>query len=115
MAHGSGSAEVLRSRLVPFDSPNSKWPMQMVITTWRNTGHGPIRDVEARFKFRDRNKQILAIRDYTLYAAYDDEPGIQPGKSYTTPKGEGYIFFDPLEKPHSVDVEILSVSEHSGL
>ena len=56
----SGSAEVISTRLVPFRSSASKYPMQMVITTWKNTGITPIRAIEVEFTFRDKSNRVIS-------------------------------------------------------
>jgi hypothetical protein len=111
----SGSAEVTSSRLVPFKSSASKFPLQRVITTWKNTGTTPIRAIEAEFTFRDKNNRVIETVEYTLYAASDSEAGVAPGQTYTTPRDEGFKFINPLIKAESVEVRILSVSDRSGI
>ena len=111
----SGSAEVTSSRLVPFKSSASKYPLQMVMTTWKNTEMTPIRAIEAEFTFRDKNNRVIETVEYTLYAASDSDAGVAPGETYTTPRGEGFVFINPTVKAESVEVRILSVSDRSGI
>jgi hypothetical protein len=111
----SGSAEVISSRLVPFKSDALKFPLQEVITTWKNTGMNPIRAIEAEFTFRDRNNRVISKVEYTLYAASDLEAGVAPGKTFTTPRRHGFKFINPEVKAETVEVRILSVSDRSGI
>ena len=34
---------------------------------------------------------VMSMLDYTIYAAFNDRPGIAPGETYIEPQGEGYI------------------------
>lgn len=108
---GTVSAEIVSSRLVSFKSNATKLPLQRVKTTWKNTGTLPIRVIEARFTFRDERKQVINTTDYTLYAASSSDAGVPPGRTYSTPKDEGFVFINPTVRADSVEVTILSASD----
>lgn len=93
---------------------------QEVLTTWKNTGDTPIRMVAAEIKPVNADGSPRQSFHYTLYAEFDDSPGVAPGETYTTKPGhgfklpgfEGMVGYLPAS---SVDVRVTRVSEHSGL
>ncbi len=106
------------SKLVDFVSPANGKKMLMMIVTLKNTGSTPIRVVDADITWRDSSGNVLGTHNYTIFAEFDSAPGIAPGSSWTTRKGEGFtIPYGPGigEKAKSVKVQITKVLEHSGL
>ncbi len=115
-SENSLKAIVVSSRLGYFLSPEYGRNVQIVIVTLKNTGSRPIRVVDADLIYRDASGESRT-HNYTIFAASDSEPGIAPGRTWTTPKGEGVI---PLahgfgEKLKSVKVQITQVLEDSGI
>lgn len=121
VASGTTSAAVRNSELQWFRNQGNGKEMQMLIVILENTGSTPVRVVDADITARDSAGRILGQWNYTLYAAFDMQPGIPPGSTNTTPAGEG--FFLPIGYPglpgyveaKTVDVRITSVLEHSGM
>lgn len=110
------AASILDAQLIPFRSPSASQDLQRVIAKWKNIGDTPIRAIEATFTFRDDDKSVLSIIDYTLYAEFNNEAGVLPGETYTTSRGEGLIFFpEPNKQAASVDIQIVRVSERSSI
>jgi hypothetical protein len=116
-AKSTPRATVRSSKLVDFVSPTSGQKMQMVIVTLKNTGSRPIRAVDADITSRDSSGKIVTTTNYCIFAKSDSSPGIAPGSTWTTPKGEGYILQDFGRGPRSmtVEVRITEVLEHSGI
>lgn len=109
-------ATVRSSKLVDFVSPGSGQKMQMMIVTLKNTGSTPIRAVDADITWRDSSGNVLGTHNYTIFAESNSAPGIVPGSTWTTRKGEGFTI--PYgagigEKAKSVKVEITKVLEFS--
>jgi len=114
------TATVRGSRLVDFVSPTNANKMQMLKVTLKNTGSTAIRVVDADITWRDESGNILGTHNYTIFAVSDSAPGIQPGKTWTNPKGEGFllpIFTDDgaATKAKSVDVKITKLLEYAEI
>lgn len=108
-------ATVQNAKLVDFVSPANGRTMQMVIVTLKNTGSTPIRVVDAEITSRDSSGKVVETHNYTIFAKSDSSPGIAPGSTWTTRKGEGFILpGNGVEKSKSVKVKITTVMEHSG-
>ncbi len=111
-------AIVVRNQLVGFISPENGQRMQMLSVTLKNTGLTPIRSVDARITYFDFSDKIIGTHKYSVYAKFDNEPGILPGHFWTTPKGEGIIpqaFVGFEKRLKSARVNITEVSEKSGM
>lgn len=111
-----GSAEVSEVRLVSWTLPANGREAQMVLTSWRNTGERPIREVRADITAYDGSGTRLdsSARDYTIYAVCNSASGITPGEEYRAPEGEGFVLIPiPSLVPlaDSVAVRITSVKE----
>lgn len=81
---------------------------------FRNTGDRPVRKVKGIIRAYDANGSEVPGGsdglDYTMYAAFNDEPGILPGETYQTPSGKGYIL--PRGGRHAeFKFQLTSVSE----
>ncbi|MCA9070739.1 MAG: hypothetical protein KDA84_17535 [Planctomycetaceae bacterium] len=86
--------EFISSEIRPFTNPMGK-QFKMVYVKWKNAGKIPVRIVDAHFKFYDRSGRVVQDFDYTIYAVFNDAPGVQPGETYIDPEGEGHVIVDP--------------------
>lgn len=115
----SGSSLTVRSsKLVDFVSPATGQKMLLMIVTLKNNGSTPVRVVDADITWSDAAGNVIGMHNYTIYAASDSAPGIIPGGTWTTRKGEGFIIaYGPGigEKATTVKVKITKASEHSEL
>lgn len=113
---GNSKVAVISSKLVNFVSPANGKKMQMVIVTLKNTDSSPIRVVDADITSYDSSGAIVGTNNYTIFAESDSSPGIAPGETWTTRKGEGFILpgFGVGTKSKTVKVEITDVQENSG-
>ena len=115
------SVTVRSRKLVNFVSPANGRTMQMLMVTLKNSGSTPIRVVDADITWRDASGTIIGTRNYTIFAESDSSPGISPGNSWTTRKGDGFLLLNPVgldgttAKAKSVKVEITKVLERSGM
>lgn len=114
------SAKLLQSEVREFISPRDGQRLPMAYVTWKNTGMTPIRVVRADIVHVDSRGNVLdAVKDYTIYAAWNDSPGVQPGETYTDPPGRGYILTPQLGSPNlretSLLVRLTAVREYSSL
>jgi len=116
-ADGTPRATVLSSKLVDFVSPANGKKMQMVIVSLKNTGSTPIRTVVADITPRDSSGKVMNTTTYTVFAEFDSSPGIAPGRTWTTPKGEGFILpgYGIGTRAKSVEVRITEVLEHAEM
>lgn len=110
-------ARVLSSKLVDFVSPTNGRKMQMVIVTLKNTGSTPVRGVQATIISRDASGKIVTRENFSIFAEFDSSPGIAPGQTWTTPKGEGYILpnYGVGTRAKKAEVRITEVLEHAGM
>ncbi|MEX0642957.1 MAG: dienelactone hydrolase family protein [Pirellulales bacterium] len=109
------SAEVIRTRLVPFTTPGGV-RTQMVLVDWKNTGTTIIRAADADIIPYDArgNRLDSGWKGKPIYAVDDSSPGIAPGETYVEPKGKGYILMpiDPgTPKAAKVVIKITEVVE----
>jgi len=115
------SVTVRSRKLVDFVSPANGKTMQMLMVTLKNSGSTSIRVVDADITWRDASGTIIGTRNYTIFAESDSSPGISPGNSWTTRKGDGFLLLNPVgldgttAKAKSVKVEITKVLERSGM
>lgn len=87
---GKPSAEVVNVQLVPFSSP-AGFDTQHVAIDWKNTGDRPVRTVRANIKaFNSQGEVVYSVSDYTIYAVFDDRPGVAPGETHIKPAGQGF-------------------------
>jgi hypothetical protein len=107
----SPSVSVRSSRLVDFVNPNIDKKMRMLIVTLKNTGNVPVRVVDADITWLDASGNVLGSINYTIYIEFDSAPGIEPGKTWTTKKDEGFIL--PLsqggDRAKKVEVRVTKV------
>ena len=109
---------VRSSSLVDFVSPATGKKMLMMIVMLKNNGSTPVRVVDADITWSDAAGNVIRMQNYTIYAEFDSAPGIVPGGTWKTRKGEGFIIpYGPGigEKAKSVKVEITKVLERSDL
>jgi hypothetical protein len=112
--------EFVSAKLAPFKNAANGKMGQEVIATWRNVGDAPVRAVDANIKLRDPNGNIIDSFTYTIYAEFDDAPGVLPGETYTTKAGNGFKppgfqglpGYTPAD---SVEVTITKSSKTSGM
>lgn len=106
-----------KARLTTFVSPANGLKMQMLIVTLRNIGAIPIRVVDADIVALDATGNVISETNYTIYAKFDVEPGLTPGRSFTTRQGEGFIIptFGVGPWAKSVKVRITEVLEQSDI
>ncbi len=117
-SNSGNSLTVRSSKLVDFVSPATGQKMLMMMVTLKNNGSTPVRVVEADITWSDAAGNVIEMRNYTIYAEFDSAPGIVPGGTWKTQKGEGFIIpYGPGigEKAKSVKVEITKVLERSDL
>ncbi len=108
------SVSVTGAELAPYKNAANGKQWQEVITTWTNTGNAPVRVVDANIVARNRNGDLLDSFNYTIYAGFDDDAGVAPGETYTTPSGSGFKLPDDTHAS-SVEVTVTSSLEHSGM
>lgn len=112
---GNSRVTVISSKLVDFVSPSNGEKMQMVIVTLKNTDSSPIRVVDAEITSYDSSGAIVGTNNYTIFAESDSSPGIAPGRTWTTRKGEGFILPGVGRRSKTVKVNITDVQENSGI
>ncbi len=85
-------AEVTGVRIVPFTTAQGK-STQMVLVDWKNTGTAPLSAVFADITAYDAggNKLPTSTTQKCVFAVFKDDERIQPGDSYISPDGEGFI------------------------
>jgi hypothetical protein len=104
------SATILSSALVDFvDDKGNK--TQKVVVRWKNSGMTPIRAIDAEITHWDASGELLGKYNYTIFATFDDEPGVAPGEINTT---RGFIL-PGFKVSKSVEVSVTKVLEHSGM
>lgn len=111
--------ELLDVKLEPFKSPSGE-TFQEVLTAWKNTGNTTVRVVDARIKPLAVGGLVRDTFHYTLYADFDDYPGVAPGTTYVTPPGRGFKLpgFEGMPgyvPASSVEIIITKVAEKSGM
>jgi hypothetical protein len=85
-------------------------PGRELILTIKNNSKRTIRSVFANVSY-DRSDNVKTTHNNVrVYWAYDNEPGIAPGKSATCTKGRGAGYGDFMG-PHNFKVEITEVSD----
>lgn len=113
------TAIIRSSKLVDFVSPTNGQKFQMLMVTLKNTGSTHVRVVDADITWRDSSGNVLGSHNYTIFAEFDSSPGIAPGGTWTTRKGEGFLIpgygVGDGARAKSVKVEITKVLEHSGI
>lgn len=117
-APSANTVTVRSSKLVDFVSPATGQKMLMLIVTLKNNGTTPVRVVDADITWSDSAGNVIDTRNYTICAEFDSQPGIAPGGTWTTRKGEGFIIaYGPGigEKAKTVKVKITKVREHSEM
>ncbi|TWT46954.1 hypothetical protein KOR42_42980 [Thalassoglobus neptunius] len=103
------SVEVVDTLLTTaYNSFTSRDSVQ-VRHSWKNVGEHSIRAIDVRYTFRDANGQSIEIQEHRPYVAKLGTPGIPPGQTEVTPKGEGFTLASFDRFPKSVDVEVLGV------
>jgi hypothetical protein len=102
------TAELLQYTITPWTQPDTKQHWQRLNVVWKNTGKVPIRSVEADVVMYDESGKLIYKFEYCTYAVSDNEPGILPGETYTTPPNEGNLLQQGTVK---VDVQITTVVE----
>ncbi len=119
-ATANSSAELLESRLVLFRNAANGKMGQEVLATWKNNGTTPVRVVDAQITSINDDGTTRDTFNFTLYAEFDNRPGVAPGATYTTEPGRGFKLpgFDGLagySPVASIRVRITKVAIHSGM
>jgi len=106
------SVDLVNTRVEPFRTAQGL-DTKMVYVDWKNTGNRPVRAVYANIKAFDRQgRELYSASDYTIYAVFDNKPGIAPTETYSEPNGEGHILPTRLPMPAiRVTVEITRAKE----
>lgn len=106
------AVELVQARLEPFRTAAGD-DTQIVGVDWKNTGNRPVRAVHANIKaFDAQGRELYSAPNYTIYAVFNDRPGVAPGETYTKPKGEGHVLPPLLPRPATrVTVEITKAEE----
>jgi hypothetical protein len=114
------AVELLDAQLAQFKYPADGKTGQEVLTTWINNGDVPIRVVDATITTLNEDGSTRETFNYTLFAEFDDSPGVKPGATHVTEPGRGFKLpgFEGLPgyaPASSVKVQITSVAEESGM
>jgi hypothetical protein len=112
--------EVLDVKLVPFKLASNGKMGQEILTTWKNKGDKPVRVVYAEFTAYYEDGTICEQIEYTLFATFDDRPGVRPGAIHRTKPGEGYKLtgyegFPGFRPAASATVRITKAADKSGM
>jgi hypothetical protein len=109
-----GSVEIVKVRVEPFRSATG-FDTVMIYVDWKNTGSRPVRVVDAKitaFDAAGNEIEVMPVADYTIYAVFNDRPGVAPGETYIEPQGEGFIApKTPGVMPTRASAKITKVSE----
>jgi hypothetical protein len=82
--------EVIDVKIVQFKNAANGKIGQEVLTTWKNKGDKPVRVVYAEITAYFDDGSIKEQMEYTIYATFDDRPGVKPGETHRTKPGEGF-------------------------
>lgn len=111
---GGGSIEIVNVRVEPYRTANG-FDTVMIYVDWKNTGSRPVRVVDAKINAFDaagNAVEVMPVRDYTIYAVFNDRPGITPGETYIEPQGEGFVAPKPTGgMPTRATARITKVSD----
>lgn len=106
------AVELLDQWASPFTTAAGQHTLRVGIR-FRNTGDRPVRKVKGIIRVYDADGNEIrggtGGLDYTLYAAFDDAPGVLPGETYSTPSGQGFILTGP--RPAKLGMQLTSASE----
>jgi hypothetical protein len=123
-AVGAGATEmeveVLDVKLVPFKMATNGKMGQEILTTWKNKGDKPVRVVYAEFTTYYEDGRIREQMEYTLYATFDDRPGVRPGATHRTKPREGFLLsgnngFPGYRPAATATVRITRAADKSGM
>lgn len=105
------SATVVSFKTYPMKiAAGSTVPGRELILTIKNNSELPIRSVFANVTY-DRSDDVTTTHvNQLVYSAFDNEPGIPPGKTVTCSKGRGADYADFMG-PHNFKIEITEVSD----
>jgi hypothetical protein len=82
--------EVIDVKIVQFKNAANGKIGQEVLTTWKNKGDKPVKVVYAEITAYFDDGSIKEQMEYTIYATFDDRPGVKPGETHRTKPGEGF-------------------------
>ena len=110
--------ELLEAKLAPFKNAANGKMGQEVLTKWKNTGESTVRVVDAEIKSLNADGSTRDSFNYTLYAEFDDSPGVLPGETHVTEAGRGFKLpgfegFPGYSPAASVNIRITKVAEKS--
>lgn len=101
--------EVISVSLADYTIPGGN-SFKQVKVAFRNTGKHPIRTVDAEISWFDSDEKPIGSANYTIYAEFNNEPGILPGETYTPKDTEGFLL--PLDSnAFSAKIVITEVQE----
>ncbi|QDV25867.1 hypothetical protein [Aureliella helgolandensis] len=114
------TVELIDAQLAPFKNAANGKMGQEVLTTWKNTGDISVRVVDAEITSLNDDGSTRETFNYTLFAEFDDSPGVLPGETHETEPGRGFKLpgfegFAGYSPASSVKVRIAKVAEKSGM
>jgi hypothetical protein len=111
--------EIIEVKLLPIVNAANGKNAQQIVVTWKNTGSVPIRIVKANMAACGKGNALLfEVKDYTVFATFQDRPGIAPGEvcsvepGFILPGYEGMPGYEPAE---FATAELTYVSEGMDL
>ncbi|MCI0703845.1 MAG: hypothetical protein L0241_22525 [Planctomycetia bacterium] len=108
------SVEIVAVRIEPYRTATGV-NTGMVYVDWKNTGNRPVRWLTVKIRsYASSGREVDAIplKEVLIYSASDDQPGIAPGATYSTPDGEGKLIPPQFNKTvERVTVETVRVQE----
>jgi hypothetical protein len=90
--------------------PGSTVPGRELILTIQNNSDLPVRSVFADVTYRRSDGAKITLHNSRVYWAYDNEPGISPGKIESSLDGRGCLYSDFMD-PRGFKIEITEVSD----
>jgi hypothetical protein len=83
-----GQVSLLNAELTTITNDNGTF--SVIRTTWKNTGATPVKTINARVQAWNQQGSLVIDVDYTLFAVFDNQRGILPGQTYTTPADQSF-------------------------